>query len=280
MTAIIVGIYLVSVVGAVGILLLAPRQKPLLPGLGALLAAAALGSIWLVLWRLLGDSQVWHRPDAPTPQLVYYYLFSLIALASAVRVITHQKPVYAALWFVMTVLASAGLLLVSGAEFVAFAMIIIYGGAILVTYLFVIMLASQSTEVDGVESGTEEYDRVAKEPAVAVTAGFLLLAVLLTMIFAEPVDRNPDARMRSDALVVTEVLTDRPSEKLAIELAEEGNVDSRLAREITGANEVTNSERLGLELFEAHPLGLELAGVVLLISLIGAVVMARQRIED
>ena len=111
---------------------------------------------------------------------IYYYLFSGIAIVSAVRVITHTRPVYAALWFVMVVLASAGLFLVLSAQFMAFAVVIIYGGAILVTYMFVLMLASQSTPDGGSSQG---YDKVAKEPVLACAAGFLLLAVLLSVIF-------------------------------------------------------------------------------------------------
>ena len=70
----------------------------------------------------------------------------------------------------MVVLASCGLFLVLSAQFMAFAVIIIYGGAILVTYMFVIMLATQSTP-DG-HSG-QIYDRVAKDPVMASAAGIL-----------------------------------------------------------------------------------------------------------
>ena len=69
-----------------------------------------MGGVWLVLAddlpENLGISQA---------AMAYYYIFSAIALVSAVRVITHTKPVYAALWFVMTVLACSGLLLATGA---------------------------------------------------------------------------------------------------------------------------------------------------------------------
>jgi NADH:ubiquinone oxidoreductase subunit 6 (subunit J) len=48
---------------------------------------------------------------------------------------------------------------------------------------------------------------------------------------------------------------------------------------LADASRVENVERIGLDLFEKHPLGLELAGVILLVSLVGAVVIARKRIE-
>ena len=62
-----------------------------------------------------------------------------LGVGSAIRVITHPHPVYAALYFILTIIAMAGLILLLSAEFMAFAVIIVYAGAILVTYLFVIM---------------------------------------------------------------------------------------------------------------------------------------------
>jgi NADH:ubiquinone oxidoreductase subunit 6 (subunit J) len=48
---------------------------------------------------------------------------------------------------------------------------------------------------------------------------------------------------------------------------------------IPGAG-VTNAEHLGLEMFRGHPLGLELAGVILLVAVVGAVVISRQKVEQ
>src|SRR5688500_7524070 len=76
---------------------------------------------------------------------IYFWIFSAIALFAALRVITHPRPVYAALYFVLTVFATAGLFILMWAEFMAAALVLIYAGAILVTYVFVIMLAASST---------------------------------------------------------------------------------------------------------------------------------------
>ena len=73
---------------------------------------------------------------------VYFWIFSAIALVGAVRVVTHPRPVYSALYFVLTVFATAGLFVLLWAEFMAAALVLIYAGAILVTYVFVIMLAA------------------------------------------------------------------------------------------------------------------------------------------
>lgn len=282
------GLYVASTVGAVALYLMMPRRGYNPRKFGALLGAAAVGGLWL--W--LGEPLFSQTDSGPSRAgMAYYYIFSGLAIVAATRVITHTKPVYSALWFVMVVLASAGLFIVLDAEFIAFGMVIIYGGAILVTYVFVIMLAAQSEEASDeageeiADAATPEYDRVAREPAAAVIVGFLLLALLLDVAF-RPMRPNADAAGPTAKQLVEgdgdtpAVLADR-AEQRVLSAADE---DERAALEATGvgSQSVTNVERIGVDLFQGHPLGLELAGVILLVALVGAVVIARQRgwIED
>src|SRR5690606_16503126 len=85
------------------------------------------------------------------------------------------------LYFILTILATCGLFLILSAEFMAFALVIIYAGAILITYLFVIMLATQAPTEEMTENQAP-FDRVAREPGLATNSGFLLLAVLTTLM--------------------------------------------------------------------------------------------------
>src|SRR5436305_5171695 len=75
---------------------------------------------------------------------LYFWIFSGVGIVGAIRVITHTRPVYSALYFVLTVFATAGLFVLLWAEFMAAALVLIYAGAILVTYVFVIMLAAEA----------------------------------------------------------------------------------------------------------------------------------------
>ena len=254
------GLYIATAIGAIALYLMMPRRGFNPRVIGALLGAATVGGLWLWLAGYLPEAI-----GISNAAFIYYYVFSGIGIAAAARVITHDRPVYSALWFVMVVLATSGLLLVLNAEFMAFAMVIIYGGAILVTYMFVIMLASQSIEA---EDDTQVYDGVAREPATAIAAGFLLLAAVLTVTFDPEMVPNPAAAGESDASVIATVLTGRTGEALAEAVGD---------RAVVGADTLGNVERVGLDLFRSHPLGLELAGVILLVSLIGAVVIARQK---
>jgi NADH-quinone oxidoreductase subunit J len=110
------------------------------------------------------------RATEGDPTRGYFYLFSSIALLASARVITHTRPVYSAIYFLLVIVSVAAMLVLLSAEFVAVALIIIYAGAILVTYLFVIMLAQQP--------GLPIHDRRAREPFAAVLAGFVLTAAM------------------------------------------------------------------------------------------------------
>ena len=261
-------LYIASAIGALALFLMMPRRGYNPRKIGSLLGAMTLGGLWLYL-----SPQFPPTLGIDTTAFAYHYVFGGLAILSAVRVITHTQPVYAALWFVMVVLASSGLFLLLGAEFVAFAMVIIYGGAILVTYLFVIMLAAQPEDPHG---QSPEADRVAYEPAAAVAVGFLMLALLLTVLF-EPASANPNALGPSDQQVVANVLTNRPDQRLKKQLTP--NEADTLPPAMAHPTRLTNTERVGLDLFRSHPLGLELAGIILLVSLVGAVVIARMRVQ-
>ena len=268
--------YVASALGAIAVYLMMPRRGYQPVQIGGLLGAMTLGGLWLYLSRSLPD-----RLGIPVVGFTYYYVFSGIAIIAAVRVITHTKPVFAALWFVMMALASAGLFLILEAEFTAIALVAVYAGAILVTYLFVIMLATRSGQsTDPTEiTADEECDRVAYEPAAAVAAGFFMMAVLLSLMFsATPkLAPNPDTAMTDDAAIIAQILPNRAASQLLNGLPEDPS--AALAAPLLSTDRLENTERIGLDLLRSHPLGLELAGILLLVSLIGAVVIARKHTD-
>lgn len=160
------GVYVMFALGAAAIYFLLPRggaQRSMTVAGWVALGLAGLTA--MVLSRQLGSQGA----NILTPA------FAAMALLTALRVITHPKPVYSAVYFVGVVLAVAGILVLQEAEFLAVALVIIYAGAILVTYLFVIMLAQQP--------GSPAYDRRAREPFLAVAAGLILTGAVAGQAF-------------------------------------------------------------------------------------------------
>jgi NADH-quinone oxidoreductase subunit J len=71
---------------------------------------------------------------------ILFYAFAANAIVSALLCITRRNPVASAIWLVSTMVALAGLFLLLGAQFVAIIQILVYAGAVMVLFLFVIML--------------------------------------------------------------------------------------------------------------------------------------------
>ena len=232
-------ILILCIVAGVGTTLLLPGhgKASLRRGGGAALALCGLVLAALLPSLLTGVA------DA-----AYFWIFSGIALASAIRVVTHPRPVYSALYFVLTVFASAGLFVLMQAEFMAAALVLIYAGAILVTYVFVIMLSSQAIGVapaDGPLQGVAAYDVHSRDPGVAAALGFATMGVLLFV-----------------------VLTRAPA-------------GQSLAAGVGPAMPTLNggsTEGLGVFLFRSQLAQLEVAGVILLVSMVGAIVISRRHV--
>ena len=77
--------------------------------------------------------------------------------------------------------------------------------------------------------------------------------------------------MKTDAELINTHLADRSLNEATAELASSPSASP---------DKLSNVERVGLDLFEAHPLAIELAGVILLVSLIGAVVIAKTHVPN
>lgn len=284
-------LYALIVLGGVGVCLALPRGRPTPQFIGAGIAALAGGLVIL----FLGLNSGRHYAN------VYFYVFSAVGLGAALRVITHPRPVYAALYFVLTVLAASGLFLILSAEFMAFALVIVYAGAILITYLFVIMLATQAPEEGELEK-LAEYDTQAREPLAATVVGFLLLAVLTTMLFGgvrslpTPAARQADLALemprkaenvlRARGLLKSgdtlELLrpagSDDPNADV-IEIHSAGSTTVLTRDQWPEELKVANIESLGFNLLRDHPGTIEIAGVILLMAMLGAVVLSRRQVQ-
>ena len=75
-----------------------------------------------------------------------FYLFAICAIAGGLFTVISRNPVHSVLWLILAFLSSAGLFVLLGAEFVAMLLIIVYVGAVMVLFLFVVMMLDINVE--------------------------------------------------------------------------------------------------------------------------------------
>jgi len=214
---------LASLLGAVGMALLLPGRGKRLKLVGVLAAAVSLG---------LFASQL-PQVGRLTRHVVLWILAG-VTVASAAVAMSLRNPVYCAIWFGMALLGTAGLFLVIGAQFLAVATIVVYAGAILVTFLFVLMLAQPE--------GRAPYDRRSWEAEVSATSAAVIVGVL--------------------AMTFTSVFS-----------PEAGGIAPKPPTEAALAENVLDSQHVahvGAELFARYLVPVEVAGTLLLAALVGA----------
>jgi NADH-quinone oxidoreductase subunit J len=81
-----------------------------------------------------------------TPQIAVFLVLAAVSVAGAISLILQRHPIHSALSLITVMVALAGLYLLQGAEFIAAVQIIVYGGAIMVLFVFVIMLLNAGEE--------------------------------------------------------------------------------------------------------------------------------------
>lgn len=106
-------------------------------------------------------------------EAVFFYLFAFVAVGSAFMVISARNPVHSVLFLILTFVNAAGLFLLTGAEFLAMILLVVYVGAVAVLFLFVVMML----DVDFAElkSGALQY------APIGAVIGLILAAELIVV---------------------------------------------------------------------------------------------------
>jgi len=100
------------------------------------------------------------------PTALFFYLFSAVTVFSALRVVTARNPVHSALFLVLTFFSAAAIWLLLKAEFLAITLVLVYIGAVMVLFLFVVMMLD--VNVDSMRQGFWKNLPVAAFVGVAV----------------------------------------------------------------------------------------------------------------
>lgn len=140
-------------------------------------------------------------------EAVFFYFFAFIAVAAAFGVISARNPVHSVLYLILTFFNAAGLFLLTGAEFLAMILLVVYVGAVAVLFLFVVMML----DVDFAElkQGALQYAPIGglvglilAAELIIVTAGYVFVPQLAATI-AEP---TPDMAVRSNTAALGDIL--------------------------------------------------------------------------
>lgn len=158
---------------------------------------------------------------------VLFWVLAAISLSSAVMVISSKNPVYSVLWLIVTFFTISGHYLLLNAQFLAIVNIIVYAGAIMVLFLFVIMLMNLSKE-------SEPQKNRWLKLAGAVAGGSLLLVLV--------------AALRTTESQMTEM----------------------------GTGTIGLIQNLGQVLFTQYVVPFEIASILFLSAMIGAVVIGKR----
>ena len=181
--------------------------------------------------------------ELPLFYIFHFYLFGLIAIASALLFVTRKSPVAAALWLVNTMFCLAALYVLLDAQFIGAIQVLVYAGAIMVVFLFVIMLLNlgHASEVGRrARAGLE-----ARRPALVGARRCSREMFALTQARRRPMQLDAAARASS-----------------AEQVAQTGAIAP-----IAGP------------LFHEYLLAFEVTSVLLLVAIVGAVVLGKQRGE-
>jgi NADH-quinone oxidoreductase subunit J len=106
-----------------------------------------------------------------TLPLFFFYVFSTVAIASAVMVVASRNPVHAVMFLILVFFNAAGLFMLAGAEFLALILVVVYVGAVAVLFLFVVMMLD--VDFASLRSGMLQY------APIGVVVGIVLLLELL-----------------------------------------------------------------------------------------------------
>ncbi|AJP74384.1 NADH-quinone oxidoreductase subunit J [Sphingomonas hengshuiensis] len=105
-------------------------------------------------------------------QLLAFYLFAIVVLASGALTILSRNPVHSVLWLILAFFNAAGLMVIVGAEFIAMLLVIVYVGAVAVLFLFVVMMLN--IDFAELRAGVMRYAAVGLALAVALAAEIII----------------------------------------------------------------------------------------------------------
>lgn len=171
-----------------------------------------------------------------------FYLFSAVMLFAAFRVITSRNPVYAALYLVLAFFQASGIWMLLRAEFLAISLVLVYVGAVMVLFLFVVMMLD--INVDELRAGFWKHFPIAA--AIGALIALEMAAVLMGGF--------------------------RPTE--------EARAMPGAAAAAQAGVQYSNTKELGKLLYSEYVFPLQVAAVLLVVAIVAAIALTLRRRKD
>ncbi|MBC5767155.1 NADH-quinone oxidoreductase subunit J [Ramlibacter albus] len=171
----------------------------------------------------------------------FFYLFSAILLIAAFRVITARNPVYAALFLVLAFFQASAVWLLLKAEFLAISLVLVYVGAVMVLFLFVVMMLD--INVDSIRQGFWKHF-----PLAASIGALIALEMAAVLLGGFPIGEG------------TASATAQPAAAAAVQYS--------------------NTKELGKLLYTQYLYPLEIAAVILLVAIVAAIALTLRTRKD
>ena len=178
-----------------------------------------------------------------------FLLLAVVAVAAGIAMIMVRNSIHSALFLVVNFFCLAVLYLTLNAEFLAVVQIVVYAGAIMVLFLFVITLLNPGRE--------ESDDRLRSQRPAAAALGLALIAEIALLL------RSTSVRDLLGAFPPA-----KPFAEQVTATFESGAI-----------GELGNTQALGFELFSTYLLPFEVISIVLLLAVVGAIVLAKRQLR-
>ncbi|MEJ7711758.1 MAG: NADH-quinone oxidoreductase subunit J [Pyrinomonadaceae bacterium] len=193
-------------------------------------------------------------------EAVFFWIFSSAALLTALLMVMARNAVHSALFLISCLVSVAALFVLLGAEFIAGVQVLIYVGGVMVLFLFVIMLVNVSAEERGSEGLFHSHAQV---------AAAIIFSLLLTVSLIYAINQG----FRG--------LVERDRTRLEGASQRRAEAFETLPTSATGTTKVSrDTEQVGFSLYRFAALPFEIASVLLLVAVVGAVMLARTRKQE
>jgi NADH-quinone oxidoreductase subunit J len=198
-------------------------------------------------------------------QSALFYAFSAIMLFASFRVITARNPVHAALYLVLAFFQASGIWMLLQAEFLSIALVLVYVGAVMVLFLFVVMLLD--INLDSIRQGFWKHFPLAA--TVGAVIALELAGVLLGGFRVNEPQKQVAAQLISPVAVSAVAPVDAAS--VAAQTADVGHMV---------VAQVSNTKALGVLLYTEYLYPVQVAALILLVALIAAIALTLRARKD